>query len=34
VATPGADAVSPLILGAILYVLFELSILVSRLIGK
>jgi sec-independent protein translocase protein TatC len=34
VATPGADAVSPIILGAILYVLFELSILVSRLIGK
>jgi sec-independent protein translocase protein TatC len=34
VATPGADAVSPLILGGILYVLFELSILVSRLIGK
>jgi sec-independent protein translocase protein TatC len=34
VATPGADAVSPLILGTILYVLFELSILVSRLIGK
>lgn len=34
VATPGADWISPLILGAILYVLFELSILVSRLIGK
>jgi sec-independent protein translocase protein TatC len=34
VATPGADAVSPIILGAILYVLFEISILVSRLIGK
>ncbi|HEX6506146.1 MAG TPA: twin-arginine translocase subunit TatC [Chloroflexota bacterium] len=34
VATPGADAVSPIILGAILYVLFEISIIVSRLIGK
>jgi sec-independent protein translocase protein TatC len=34
VATPGADAVSPIILGGILYVLFELSILVSKLIGK
>ena len=34
VVTPGADWISPLILGAILYVLFELSILVSRLIGK
>ncbi len=34
IATPGADAVSPIVLGAILYVLFELSILVSRLIGK
>jgi sec-independent protein translocase protein TatC len=32
--TPGADPVSPLILGGILYVLFELSVLVSRLIGK
>ena len=31
---PGADWVSPLILGGILYVLFELSILVSRLLGK
>ena len=34
VATPGADAVSPVILGGILYVLFEISILVSRFIGK
>ncbi len=34
VATPGADAVSPIILGAILYALFEISILVSRAIGK
>ena len=34
IATPGADWISPLVLGAILYVLFELSILVSRLIGK
>lgn len=34
VATPGADAVSPLILGGILYVLFESSIIVSRCIGK
>jgi sec-independent protein translocase protein TatC len=34
VATPGADAVSPVILGGILYVLFEISILVSRAIGK
>jgi sec-independent protein translocase protein TatC len=34
VATPGADAVSPIILGGILYVLFELSILISRFIGK
>lgn len=34
VVTPGADLVSPLILGAILYVLFELAVLVSRLLGK
>jgi sec-independent protein translocase protein TatC len=34
VATPGADWVSPLILGGILYVLFELGVLISRLIGK
>jgi sec-independent protein translocase protein TatC len=34
VATPGADWISPLILGAILYILYELSILVSRLIGR
>jgi sec-independent protein translocase protein TatC len=33
-ATPGADWISPLILGSILYVLFEASVLVSRLIGK
>lgn len=32
--TPGADPVSPLILGGILYVLFELSILASKLLGK
>lgn len=34
IVTPGADWISPLILGAILYVLFEGSIIVSRLIGK
>ncbi|MBV9280477.1 MAG: twin-arginine translocase subunit TatC [Chloroflexi bacterium] len=34
IATPGADLVSPIILGAILYVLYELGVLVSRLIGK
>jgi sec-independent protein translocase protein TatC len=34
IATPGADWISPLILGSILYVLFEVSIIVSRLIGK
>lgn len=34
VVTPGADFFSPIILGGILYVLFELSIVVSRLIGK
>jgi Sec-independent protein secretion pathway component TatC len=34
VATPGADWISPLVLGAILYVLYELSIWVSKLIGK
>jgi sec-independent protein translocase protein TatC len=34
VATPGADWISPLILGGILYVLFELSIVVSRMMGK
>ena len=32
--TPGTDLVSPLILGGILYILFEGSIIVSRLIGK
>lgn len=34
VFTPGADWISPLILGGILYVLYELGVLVSRLIGK
>jgi sec-independent protein translocase protein TatC len=34
VVTPGADLVSPLILGGILYLLFEISILISRLIGR
>lgn len=34
VITPGADWISPLILGGILYVLYELSIVISRLIGK
>jgi sec-independent protein translocase protein TatC len=34
VVTPGADFVSPLILGGILYVLFESSIVISRLMGK
>ncbi|HZU14678.1 MAG TPA: twin-arginine translocase subunit TatC [Chloroflexota bacterium] len=34
IVTPGADWISPLILGAILYVLFEASIIVSRLLGK
>jgi sec-independent protein translocase protein TatC len=34
VVTPGADWISPLILGTILYILFEASILVSRLIGR
>lgn len=32
--TPGADPISPLILGGILYILFELAIIVSKLIGK
>jgi sec-independent protein translocase protein TatC len=32
--TPGADPISPLILGGILYVLFELSLLVSKWLGK
>lgn len=32
--TPGADPVSPLILGGILYILFEGSIIVSKLLGK
>lgn len=34
VITPGADFISPLILGGILYVLFECSIIISRLIGR
>lgn len=34
IVTPGADWISPLILGGILYVLFEASILISRLLGK
>jgi sec-independent protein translocase protein TatC len=33
IATPGADLVSPLILGGILYILFELGVGVSRLMG-
>jgi sec-independent protein translocase protein TatC len=34
IVTPGADLISPLILGAILYVLYEASILICRLLGK
>lgn len=34
IATPGADWISPLILGSILYVLYEVSIIISRLMGK
>lgn len=34
VVTPGVDWISPLILGGVLYVLYELSLLVSRLLGK
>jgi len=34
VITPGADFISPLILGGILYVIFECSIIISRLIGR
>lgn len=34
IVTPGADWISPLILGGILYLLYEISIVVSRLIGK
>jgi sec-independent protein translocase protein TatC len=34
VVTPGADWISPLILGAILYVLYEISVLVAKLMGK
>lgn len=34
IATPGADWISPLILGGILYLLYEISILISRALGK
>jgi sec-independent protein translocase protein TatC len=34
IVTPGADWISPLVLGGILYVLYEVSIIVSRLLGK
>ncbi|MBV9282441.1 MAG: twin-arginine translocase subunit TatC, partial [Chloroflexi bacterium] len=34
IATPGADWISPLILGSILYVFYETSIVISRLMGK
>jgi len=34
IITPGTDLVSPLILGGILYVLYEGSIIVSRFMGK
>jgi sec-independent protein translocase protein TatC len=34
VVTPGADLISPLILGAILYVLYETSIVICKLLGK
>jgi sec-independent protein translocase protein TatC len=34
VVTPGADWISPLILGSILYLLFEVSILICRWLGK
>jgi len=34
IVTPGADPISPLILGVIMYVLFELAIFVSKLLGK
>lgn len=34
VITPGADFISPLVLGGIMYVLFEASMVVSRLFGK
>ena len=34
IVTPGADWISPLILGSILYVFYEASIVVSRFMGK
>ncbi|HZS93175.1 MAG TPA: twin-arginine translocase subunit TatC [Chloroflexota bacterium] len=34
IVTPGADWISPLVLGGIMYLLFESSIVVSRMIGK
>jgi sec-independent protein translocase protein TatC len=34
IVTPGADPISPLILGGILFVLYLLAVLVSRLIGR
>src|SRR5579872_1373883 len=34
VITPGADPISPLILGGILYFLYEAAMIVSRLLGK
>jgi len=34
IVTPGADWISPLVLGGIMYVLYELGIIASRLIGK
>lgn len=34
VITPGADFISPLVLGGIMYILFEASIIVSKLLGK
>jgi sec-independent protein translocase protein TatC len=34
VITPGADWISPLILGGMMYALYEISILISRLLGK
>lgn len=34
IVTPGADWISPLILGSILYVFYELGTLVSRLMGN
>lgn len=34
IVTPGADWISPLVLGGIMYVLFEAGVVVSRLLGK